>query len=258
VIGWRYWHHNPAAVAIIIGLGWLYALAAGPGRARLAPGRPFDRVRAILFYSGLTVGYLAVGSPLAGVGEVYLFTAHLVQQLLILYLAAALVLLGLPEWMIDGWAARPGVRPVLRWKTQPVVAGAFFVLAVSAWYIPRLYEGALENEAVRLLQYVMFGIAGLLFWWPLLSPSRILPPIGYGGRLLYLSSIEVVLTGVFSYVLMAEHAMYPTYAYAPRLIPGLSALDDQILAGIMLSGISSLVLVGALGVNFYRWARRDR
>jgi putative membrane protein len=258
MIGWRYWHNNPAAVAALILLGWLYALCVGPWRGHLAPGQTFPRAAAIRFYAGLLLGYLAVGSPLAWVGEVYLFSAHLVQHLVILYPVSGLLMLGFPDWLIDAWCDRPVLRRPLRVLTRPLTAGFLFVVVLSVWHLPKLYERALENETVRLVQYGSLIFIGILFWWPLLSPSRVLPPVRYGARLLYLFAIEVSLTAVFTYVLMADHAMYPTYAYAPRIIAGLSPLNDQLLAGVLLSGISSLVLVGALGVNFFRWAKQDR
>jgi len=105
------------------------------------------------------------------------------------------------------------------------------------------------------VEHLAFFGAALLFWWPLISPSRLVPPIGYGARLVYLFALEEALTAVFSYILMADHPMYPTYALAPRLIAGLDAINDQVLGGILLSAVSSLVLVGALGVNFLRWAK---
>lgn len=71
--------------------------------------------------------------------------------------------------------------------------------------------------------------------------------------MVYLFATEVALTGAFTYLLMAEHAMYPTYALAPRLIPSLSPEDDQMMGGVVLSAVSSLVLVGACGTAFYGW-----
>jgi cytochrome c oxidase assembly factor CtaG len=68
----------------------------------------------------------------------------------------------------------------------------------------------------------------------------------------------VALTGVFTYLLMGEHPLYAAYELAPRLIPGLSAENDQVLGGVLLSGVSSLVLVGVLFVNFLRWSRADQ
>jgi putative membrane protein len=238
-------------------LGWLYALAAGPWRIRLAPGRPWPRRQALSFAAGLALLYVAVGSPLDWVGRYFLLTAHTAQLLLIVFPAPLLLLGGLAPWMVDPVLAGAGRRHLLRWLFHPVVDGALFVLVISAGYLPRLFEPSLSNDGVHQALQAIFLAVALLFWWQLLSPSEAFPRLRFGGRLLYLSAVEVALTGVFTYILMADHAMYPTYEHAPRLIAGLDATEDQVLAGVLLSAASSLVLVGALGVTFRLWSHAD-
>ncbi len=256
MIDWGSWLNQPILLGGFVILAWAYALASGPLRPGLAPGIPFPRKSAVRFHCGLGILVLALGSPLDGMARTFLCSAQTVQDLLVLYPAAALLLSGLPGWMVDPVLGRLP-RPVGRTLLGPVVCGAFFVIIVSGWYVPRPFEAALGNGAVRSLRAIAYLAAALLFWWPLLSPSRIFPPLRYGARLLYLFGIEVALTGVFTYILMADHAMYPTYAHAPRLIAALTPAEDQVLAGVLLSFFSSVVLVGALGLNFFRWARSD-
>ena len=252
------WRNQPLVVDGLIVLAWLYALLAGPLRARLAPAEPWPRRRALHFYSGLAILYLAAGSPLSRIGSLYLFSVHIVLQMLIMYPAAALILTGLPDWMIDPLLGHPAMRWCAAILLRPFVAGGLFALLISVWYIPRIFGWALAHRFGPAVEASVFLAISLLFWWPLLGSSRLFPPIAYGGRMVYLFCLEVALTGVFTYLLMAEHPLYPAYELAPRIIPGLSPENDQILGGVLLSGISSLVLVGALGVNFFRWARTDR
>ena len=178
-------------------------------------------------------------------------------QLVVLYPAAALVLSGIPPWMADSILSRRGARAAAGLFLHPLPAAAAFILATTAWYLPRPFEWALQQGWPGGIERLTVLAAALLFWWPLISPSRIAPPIGFGARMVYLFCLEVALTAVFSYLLMAEHPLYPTYELAPRLIAGLDAYSDQILGGILLSGVSSLVLVGILGANFLRWAKRS-
>jgi putative membrane protein len=258
VIDWSQWHNRPLLADGLVVLGWVYALFAGPLRPRLAPGEAWPGRDAARFYSGLVLFYLAVGSPLDRVGRAYLFSLHIVLQLLVMYPAAALCVSGAPRWMIDPLLARLGGRKIWAFLFHPLVAGGLFVLLVSGWYVPRIFGWALTHRLGQTVEGAAFFAAAVLFWWPLISRSRLFPPISFGAKMIYLFCLEVALTGIFSYVLMAEHPLYPIYETAPRLIPGLSAEGDQVLGGVLLSGISSLVLVGALGVNFMHWARTDR
>jgi putative membrane protein len=149
----------------------------------------------------------------------------------------------------------PVIGAMGRALLRPVPCGLLYLVLVSAGYSPRIHERAMSSDAGMAVEHLVYLAAGLLFWWPVLSPSRILPPMRYGGRMAYLFATEVALTGTFTYLLMAEHTMYPTYALAPRLISGLSAEDDQMMGGVVLSGISSLVMVCALASAFFRWSR---
>ncbi len=104
MIDWTHWHNEPYLIGGLIFLGWLYALLTGPLRSRVIAWSqspqtppPYPRRQAIMFYSGLVIFYLAVGSPLDQAGERYLLSAHMVQHQLIIYPAAVLFLLGLPD-----------------------------------------------------------------------------------------------------------------------------------------------------------------
>ncbi len=257
MIDWGSWRNQPVLLAGLVLLGWLYALAVGPLRGRVAPGEPLPRRQATAFAAGLALLYLALGSPLDGIARTFLCSAHTVQDLLVLYPSAALLLVGTPGWLADAGLARVP-RPLGRALLGPLAGGGIFVVMVSGWYVPRLFEASLRAEDLHALRAALFLGAALLFWWPLLSPSRRFPPLRHGPRLVYVFAVEVALTGVFTYVLMADHAMYATYQHAPRLIVELSPQEDQVLAGTLLSFVSSMVLVGALGLTFYRLARAER
>jgi len=258
MICWSDWHREPGIVLALIAAGWLYSLVTGPWRGRIAPGLPaYPREHAIRFYAGLALAYLALGSPFDQLSRVFLFSAHMVRDLLLLYPVAALLLLGMPPWLVDRALDRPFLRRPLGVLLSPIVCGAVFILVVAVWHMPRPLEGALQWPPVAALQAASMVLVGLLFWWPLVSPSRVFPAAGHGIRALYLACVQVALTALFSYVFMADHAIYPTFQYAPRLVAALDPLEDQRLAGVLLVLVSSLTLLGALGIGFFRWARHS-
>ena len=80
-----HWHTEPLLLITLLGIGWLYALAVGPLRGFIAKQEDFPLLSCTLFYMGLTVTYLAVGSPLDQLGEQFLFSAHMVQHMLLIY-----------------------------------------------------------------------------------------------------------------------------------------------------------------------------
>jgi putative membrane protein len=258
MIDWRHWHNEPFLTGGLILAGWLYAILAGPLRARLAPGKPFPRGRAALFYAALAIFYLAVGSPLDQVGERFLLSAHMVQHLLIMYPVPLLMLLGIPAWMVDPVLGLPLLRAPLRMLFNPVVCAILSVGVISVWHAPFLYEWTLEDKLAHAAEHLMFLAVSLLYWWPLASPSGVFPAPGYGVRMLYAVGTEVGMIPVSAYVVFSRDILYPTYEYAPRLIAGLTPADDQLLAGIIMKTTGIAVTLTVLGVCFFKWSKSSQ
>jgi putative membrane protein len=263
MIEWTHWHNEPILIGGLIFLGWLYAILAGPLRGRLSAlssqpsaSIPFPRRQAVMFYSALVIFYLAVGSPLDQIAERFLLSAHMLQHQLIIYPAAILLLLGLPDWMVSPLTGRRGLQPALRILTSPVVCGIVFTAVMTGWHMPLLYDLALQNRPIHILEhFTMFG-AALFYWWPLLSPSKEFPPVSYATQMLYLPAVLIGMTPVFAYITFSQDVLYPTYEYAPR-ITHLTAAGDQLLAGAMMKLIGMGVAIVAFGVSFYRWYQKD-
>ena len=258
MIDWRHWHNEPWLIGGLVVLGWLWAVLAGPLRGRLAPGAPFPRAHAVRFYAALFVFYLAVGSPLDQIAERFLFSAHMLQHQLLTYPAAILFLLGLPSWMVDPVLSRPIVRAPLQVLTHPVGCAVIYSLIVGVWHAPSLYDWALRSKVVHVAEHILFFVGALFYWWPLLSPSRVLPRRNPGVQMLYLVGVVITMTPVFAYITFAHDILYPTYEFAPRLFANFSATDDQLLAGVMMKIIGMIVSFVAFGVAFYRWYQEKK
>jgi putative membrane protein len=253
MIDWRHWHNEPYLVGGLVLLGWLYAILAGPFRGRLAPERAFPTRQSFCYYAALVLFYLAVGSPLDQIGERFLFSAHMLQHQLLIYPAAILFLCGLPSWMVDPALSRPSLRPVLQFITRPLIAALIFILVMSLWHMPFLYEWALQNKLVHVGEHLMFFAAALVYWWPLLSPSKLFPPAPHGSQMLYVFGVTVGMVPVSAFLIFSDNALYPTYEYAPRLFASFPADDDQLLAGTMMEIIGLVISMATFGWSFYRW-----
>ena len=257
MIDWRHWHNEPYLVGGLIFLGWTYGIACGPLRGLIAPGQPWPRRQALYFYSALVLFYLAVGSPLDQIGERFLLSAHMVQHQILTYPAAILMLLGLPSWLVSTVTARSSLKTVLGILTNPVVCGATYTLIMSAWHVPALYDWALQDKFVHVVEHVTFFVAALFYWWPILSPSKEFPRAGNGAQMLYLIGVTIGMTPVFAFITFSTDVLYPTYEYAPRLFASLSAADDQLLGGAIMKLGGLAVTLIAFGYAFYGLHRDD-
>jgi putative membrane protein len=255
MIDWRHWHDEPFLTGGLILAGWLYAILAGPLRPRLAPGAPYPRGKAAMFYSALVLFYLAVGSPLDQVAERFLLTAHMAQHLVIMYPVPLLLLAGTPAWMADPVLSAPAPRAPLRLLLSPLSCALLSTGVVSVWHVPFLYEWTLQDKLVHVGEHLMFLAVSLLYWWPLASPSKVFPAPGYGVRILYLFGTEVAMIPVSAYVVFSSDILYPTYEYAPRLFAGFSPADDQLAAGVLMKVAGMIVTIAVLAQCFFRWSR---
>jgi putative membrane protein len=253
MIDWTHWHNEPILTGGLIFLGWLYAILTGPWRHRLAPpGTPYPRRSAIKFYSALLCFYLGVGSPLDQIAERFLLSAHMLQHQILVYPAAILFLLGLPDWLVRPVTNRPSLKTALKIITNPISCAVTYVTVMSVWHLPFLYDWALQNRPLHIAEHFMMFGAGLLYWWPLYSPSTEFPRVSYGSQMLYLPAVHIGMTPVFAYITFSPNVLYPTYEYAPR-ITSMSAAGDQLLAGCMMQIVGMSVAMAAFGIAFYRW-----
>jgi len=251
-----HWHTEPLLLISLLGVGWLYALAIGPLRSRLAPATQFPLRQCILFYLGLILTYLAVGSPLDQIGEQFLFCAHMVQHMLLIYFATTLFIYGTPAWLID-WVLTPEpLRKFMNVLTHPACGGFLFTFVYTIWHIPVLYEAALHDKRIHILEHwTMFGL-GIIMLWPYLTNSTRVPRRSYGISMLAIFLLMVGQLPVFGFLSFANEAIYPTYAWAPRIID-LDPLNDQILGGIIMKVVNMGFSLTILGISFYHWAKSE-
>ncbi len=258
MIDWTHWHNEPYLIGGLIFAAWLYAVLTGPLRARLAPANtPYPRGHALRFYAAILIFYLAVGSPLDQIGEQFLLSAHMVQHQLLIYGAALLMLLGLPAWLIAPLTRPVALRVTLRFFTHPIVANLVYTLTISLWHHPNLYDLALRNKLIHVGEHVMFFAAGLLYWWPLASPSPDAPRLKPAAQMLYLISVTITMTPLFAFIAFSDNILYPTYEFAPQLIPGFTAAQDQLLGAAIMKLGGMLVTFFALIVAFMQWHRES-
>jgi cytochrome c oxidase assembly factor CtaG len=216
-----------------------------------------------LFASGVGVLLLALVSPLDELGDDYLFSAHMLQHILLDLVAPLLLVLGLPASLVDAvlaWRPAAGVEKVLG---APLVAWFLGIGTLWTWHLPSLYDWTLRSEPVHVFEHLTFLVTGTILYWPVLgrTPARAMAPLA---SIAYLSAAAVangVLGAVFT---LAGTPFYQPYAHpvdglgALPLIRGVWGLDqlaDQRLGGVFMWAIGSVIFLAAIMVVFARWYR---
>jgi cytochrome c oxidase assembly factor CtaG len=194
--------------------------------------------RAVLFAAAVAVALVALVSPLDGIAEEDLLSAHMLQHVLLGDLAPALAMLALrgplvfffvPPGVLAPLARSASLRAVGRWVLRPRVAFSAWAAAILAWHVPRAYEYALAHAWAHELEHASFVVAGVLVWALLVDPARRgeLTTAGRVGLAVAVFAVGQLLTDA---LVFSSSPHYSTYAGAH----GISALGDQRAAGLVM------------------------
>ena len=246
---WRQWDLHPSVILGLALLGGLYVYLGG----LRAPGR-----RVAAFAGALLVLGLSLNGPVHNLSDGYLFSAHMVQHLVLTLVFPPLLLYGTPAWVV-----RPLLRPhwvhrFARRATRPLAAGVLFSVPITLWHFPQFYEAALEHHPLHIVQHLIFLATGVLMWWPVLSPTPELPRAGYLTQLLYLFTLGLPMSVAGALITLSGDVLYPLYAAAPRVWGGgLTPLADQQLGGLVMWVGGTIYLWVAATVVWFRWSARE-
>ena len=221
----------------------------------------WDGWRITSYVTAQLVMFFSLNGPLHDLSDDYLFSAHMVQHLLLIEVWAPLLILSLPGWtqarLLD-WGA-PG--RALVWCTRPVVAFALFSVMFLIWHLQLLYGLMMRNHNVHIATHILFMATSVLLWWPLCHGAPGRPRLTEPAKMLYLFLITVPMMPVAAFISLADGILYPWYAVAPRVF-GLTPLADQEIGGLIMWVPGNAVLWVAISVIFFRWAlaqeKKDR
>jgi putative membrane protein len=250
------WNWEPSVIAGVALLSVAYLGAISPLRAKFHITQKVGLATITWFLLGMLVILFALVSPLDSLSDHYLFSAHMLQHVLLTLVAPPLLLLGTPAWFFKPVLRRPGLRAVAHALTNPPLAFILFNVTFLLWHIPVAYEAALNNELVHLIEHLCFMGTAILFWWPILSPLDELPRLPYPGQILYLFLAAVPSTILGALIIFTPSILYPTYVIAPR-INGFSPMADQQIAGMIMAMPASMIYLGVMGGVFFAWLNRE-
>jgi putative membrane protein len=182
----------------------------------------------------------------------YLFSAHMVQHLLLAMGVAPLLIMGTPGWMIRPALRVPAVAWIGRKLSNPITCFAIFNVVLIGWHLPPLYNAALEYHPLHIVEHLILLVASVIMWWPILSPLPELPRLSYPAQMLYLFLMTIPMSLVSVSIAYASSVLYPFYASAPRVVH-LSPMEDQMLGGLIMWVPGGLYFFAVISVIFYRW-----
>jgi putative membrane protein len=217
--------------------------------------------RAGCFLLGAFLVWVAVGSPLAAFDE-QLLTVHMVQHLLLMTIAPALILLGAPVMPMLHGLPKDFLRfilgPLFRWRpvqllghlaSHPAPCWIAGAAVLVGWHIPAAFALGLQSEGWHAAEHACFLGAGFLFWWPVVQPWPSVPVWPRWSMLLYLFLATLPCDILSGFLVFSERVVYPVYLSSAHSF-GMSVLEDQQCAGaLMWTCVTIIYLVPAASLT---------
>lgn len=254
------WNFEPwAVVSLVLGACW-YGIGLVRLRRRYDGWRVVTPSQIAAFVGGMAVLVVALLSPLDTLSD-DLFSVHMVQHLLLLLLAPPLLVYSRPAivflwafplrgrkkigfaWSSLGLSRGVGLlmHPLLVW----MLSTGIFIF----WHLPGPYDWALKHEVIHVLEHLTFFLSALMFWTIVIEPSG-RRRIGYGATLVFVGS-TAILSGLPGALMIL--APRPLYAAQNSVAWGLTQLQDQQLAGVIMWVPAGLAYVVAIAWLFIKW-----
>jgi cytochrome c oxidase assembly factor CtaG len=239
-------------VSVFLALGYVH----GWLRLRARSAQAIGAWRAASFLLGLFLVWGALGSRL-GAYDHHLLTFHMIQHLLLMTFAPALILLGAP--LLAFWHAlprsghvvlgpllqRPFVQRFARMLSRPAFCWTVSALTLLGWHVPALFTLALHSDAWHAVAQSSFLGTGLLFWWPVVQPWPSPSTGPQWSTLLYLFFATLPCDLLAGFLVFSERVAYPVYFSMPRHF-GFSVIEDQqCAAALMWTCVTVVYLVPA-------------
>jgi cytochrome c oxidase assembly factor CtaG len=258
---WHHWAWQDLPLLFLI--GGIYALGLFSLWAKAGTGAGISRARAGAFGVGWSVLFIALVSPLDLLSD-QLFSAHMVQHLLLMLVAAPLFVIGrFPLALSWAFPARWTSKTWNEWQwkqawnflTRPATACLLHIGVIWFWHMPQPYEAAIVNEWLHFLEHISFFLTAFLFWQvfaDLTDSLRAGGPAKPGLGIFYVFVIMLASGFLGVLITFSPHVWYPLHIHEVDVY-GLTALEDQQLAGTIMWVPAGVIYVAAAIGVLSRW-----
>jgi putative membrane protein len=210
--------------------------------------------RAFSFFTGLTLIWVALASPIAGFDH-ELLTIHMLQHLLLMTFAPPLIWLGAPVSAVFGGLPRRFLEstfaPLRRSRAaeriteileRPIFTWLAACAALIGWHIPRFFELGMQSASWHLFEQLSFLATGLLFWWPVIQSSA-----GASRQdlclILYLFFATLPCDILSGFLVFSDRVVYPMYSSSSHLFGFSPLVDQQCAAALMWTCVTVVYFV---------------
>jgi putative membrane protein len=252
---WR-WQPHPEVWVLVGGVAALAVYALRVVGPKVVPkGQPVASRRQLAWLIlGIVLLWLASDWPLHDIAEEYLFSAHMIQHMLLTYFVPPVLLLATPEWLARLVLGRGRAKRVFYFLARPVPAALIFNGFLLLTHAPGVVNLSVQNPVVHYLVHTGLVSSAFLLWMPVCGPLPELR-ISYPAQMLYLFVTSIIPTVPAGWLTFADGVVYSAYDVPARLW-GISVTSDQQAAGAIMKLVGGSFLWVIITLRFFQWAAK--
>ena len=250
------WKAHPEVWVLVIEvslLGFWAVKVIGP--KVVDPGQKVvSKRQKITFIVATVLLFVSADWPLHDIAEDHLYSAHMLQHLLITFIIPPLFLLSIPMWLANLLVVSDTFSSqIIRKLSHPVVAGVIFNALVALTHWSGFVQFSADSGIFHYTIHVLLFITALLMWLPVVSPIPELR-LSLPGQMFYLFLMSIIPTVPAAWLTFAEGTVYNHYDDGYQMW-GISVQSDQQAAGLIMKLLGGFYLWGIIVFKFYIFAR---
>lgn len=233
------------------------AYLLGARSHRRATGRRWPWQRTALFATGLAFLAVTLNSSIA-VYDMTLFSAHMLEHLLLIMVVPAFLVLGRPLTMLlethpEGRLRRLVDRPAVGMAFAAPTALAGYTAVLVGTHLTGVMDAAMQRPWAGQLEHALYLVAGIQFFAAAIGNAPVRWRLSYPGRLLVVMLAMVVDAFVGIALLQASEPI-ATLAHPGW---GPSPLADTHLGGALMWVVGDGLMAVAPVALYLAWARHS-
>ncbi len=232
---------------------WYVTRRIGPAR-----GGVTTRRQAVWWYASVATVFVFAEWPIHTLAEHYSFAIHMLEHEVFIFVAAPMMLLGIPEWLMR-WAVveRPWY-PVVRLFSRPFVAGCTYTVVLLVGHWPAVVDETTHNEPFHFAMHLVLFLSALALFMPIVNRMPEFAVLGRPATLLYLFITSIPATLPTIMLIFSTHVLYPAYAGGPEYLGWGFKADQEMAGAIMGAGVTLEIWILAAYHFFAWWAEEQR
>lgn len=185
-----------------------------------------------------------------------MYSVHMGQHLAFISILPLFVIMSFPSWLARWILVRKWILPIVRQSTRFISATILFNVLIVVYHWPWFVTQTVQNGLAHFVAHAVMVLSFIVVWMVIVSPApeirRPTPLV----QMLFLFLQSVIPTIPSGFLIFGSQPLYKVYVGLPKLF-GMSALEDQRLAGLIMKLGSGLFLWGVIAVIFFQWSASE-